>query len=551
MFERYAARRTILAVAALVAVAGASACGTATADGVRPSPAATAEVDAFAPDLLHGDNGLPASSQLPLGHGLIATPVGTDGDALDAHEGQHLAHFGGEYYLYGVRFGCGTHIDISHDRPFCGFSSYVSDDLTHWRPKGGMPASRLKKACSGYCGSPTVIFSPHLRRYLMYFTGDSGTSHRWLAESHSPTGPWRNLRHPKLQHGDLGRYDIAVGADGTAYMFENQDKAGLPTDIWMETLNAGYTGASGNAVKVASGPYSGVNVFQHGTSWYMTIISGARYFGPARLSYLRARSPAGPWQGASGTPRTLSEDTCGGTAQSLSVLPSARGPVPVEAIDLYRSSPGDVDPKLPPRAWHGDWNQAIAGRLWAPLSFDRSGEITPLTCESATHIPLVKAARTSRSPVQQPDCRVTATGVLRQSWTVPPGRSMSAVRVPVYQRAYVTDPMLAPKDEPPTAVNAPLTVELTGPDGTRRTTVRASEVSWAPASVAVRLPRPVRAGAELTLRLRTTATDGCYGVLVDAAGAPMPAQADVSGDRYGAVENGRPRPAPGARMLLF
>jgi hypothetical protein len=315
-------------------------------------------------------------------------------------------------------------------------------------------------------------------------------------------------------------------------------------------LDADYTGTAGRASAVTTPPSFGLSAFRRGAYWYLTLVTDARYFGPAKLVYLRAPDPAGPWTVPAGADPAISTDSCGGTAQSVSVLPSPSGPVAVAMIDLYRSSPGDASPKLPARAQHGDWNQAIAGRYWAPLEFGGSGRVRPMRCAASTRIPLAHPVpRGPAGTVWQPDCRVRSGTVLEQDWTVPAGTRLGAVRVPVFQRADVTDPALAPRVQPPTAVDAPLRVELVRPGGVDRWMIQPGAVSWAPRSVTVRLPRPVAGGARVGLRLATGATDGCYGILAGpATGDSVPA---LGKGRYAAVAGGRTTVAPTARMLFF
>jgi hypothetical protein len=126
---------------------------------------------------------------------------------------------------------------------------------------------------------------------------------------------------------------------------------------------------------------------------------------------------------------------------------------------------------------------------------------------------------------------VSAHGQIEQDLTAP---AKATVRIAVFQRATVTDPSFPAQIHEPTAVNAPLTIELTGPHGLRRWTIPARQVSWAPRTIT--LP----ASGYVRLRLLTTATDGCYGVLVHPAGR--------DDGRYAATVNGRTTVAPGASM---
>ena len=566
--SRWRLRPAIGAAAILVigAVAWVAAFPSGSGSAAPPATAirsrtGVATANGFAPDLLHGDNGLPTSPDLPaLRYGPISTPVDVSGDAMDAHEGQDIEYFHGSYYLYGVRYGCGTHIDLSDNAPFCGFSAYRSDDLMHWHPVGVFFTSRLRTICASYCAYPKVVFSPHLGRYLLYFSSDNGgnfgspvPSSRWLAESTSPIGPWRELHEPKLRDGGSDAYSLAVGRDGQAYMIDFTVKTAIETDIWVDRLNADYTATAGSASIVTSGAYEAVSAFQRGRYWYLTLSQNTHFYGPAALVYLRSSSPLGPWSAPDGssTPVPLNADSCGGTAQSVSMLPSRGGPVPVELIDLYRSSPGDASAQLPARAQHGDWNQALAGRYWAPLSFQSDGLIKPFTCAADARIQLAHPTAAKPPPVYQPDCRIASGSAIEQDWTVPGGGRLSRIRLPVFQRGYVTDPRLPAQTQPPTAINAVLTVDLSGPAGTDHWTIRPSDVSWAPRSVTLTLPKPVRGGSRVSLRLRTAASDGCHGVLIGSAADP---EADIGqpGDaiRYAAIVGGVPRVAPGVRLLL-
>jgi hypothetical protein len=268
----------VLAIAVLVTGSVVSAVRAADAAQAGPDPASPgyATVTSFAPDLLGGDNGLPTSPDLPPpAYGPISTPVDAGGDALDAHEGQYLGYFDGSYYLYGTEYGCGTHIDLSDNAPFCGFVTDRSADLVHWRRVDRFFTGQLRQVCAAYCAFPKVVYNPRRHRYLMYFSSDNGgnlgskvPSSRWLAESASPAGPWSDLRRPDLLHGDSDSYGLAAGPDGEAYMFELHDAGGLSTQVWVEPLNAEGTGSSGTATLIATGPYSNVSAFRHGGAAY-------------------------------------------------------------------------------------------------------------------------------------------------------------------------------------------------------------------------------------------------------------------------------------------
>src|SRR5438270_13534194 len=67
------------------------------------------------------------------------------GNSVDAHDGE-IKQFGSRYYLYGTSYGCGyvrfngnlgsNPPDTHAVTPFCGFVSYSSTDLRHWKYDG-------------------------------------------------------------------------------------------------------------------------------------------------------------------------------------------------------------------------------------------------------------------------------------------------------------------------------------------------------------------------------------------------------------------------------
>src|SRR5690348_11896198 len=52
----------------------------------RPGGGPVAVLNNFAPDLLHGDDGLPPSPRFPLKYGPVNTAIDVEGNAIDAHE---------------------------------------------------------------------------------------------------------------------------------------------------------------------------------------------------------------------------------------------------------------------------------------------------------------------------------------------------------------------------------------------------------------------------------------------------------------------------------
>jgi len=263
------------------AVAGpARDAGRVASASAPPATIAYAVLNNFAPDLLHGKDGLPPSPAFPLKYGPFNTRIDVDGNAIDAHEA-HLAYFEGQYWMYGREWGCGTmafgrlrdNDDTRNDKPECGIVSLSSPDLVHWHVVDADYIPMLSGVQVGD-NKPQVVWSAKLRRYLMWFVGPRGY---YVAESRAPGGPWGDVFKPT---GNYLRHDlnIMVEPDGSAYVasdvlagFEGRPGMSPPFwDVWVQKLNPDLTGTTGEAVRVMSHvSFEGIGFFQHGGYWYM------------------------------------------------------------------------------------------------------------------------------------------------------------------------------------------------------------------------------------------------------------------------------------------
>ena len=540
-------------VVALDLVVIASGPSSASASGPR------AVLNNFAPDLLHGDDGLPPSPRFPLKYGPVNTALDVEGDAIDAHEA-HLAYFEGQYWMYGREWGCGTmsfgherDVDATrNDKPECGIVSLSSPDLVQWRvvDRDYIPALDGQQVGDQ---KPQVVWSASLHRYLMWFVGPHGY---YVAQSPSPGGPWRNVFKPTGQY--LGHdLNIMVEPDGSAYAASDVMAAierGVPSwDVWVQKIKPDLTGTTGAAVRVMShASFEGIGFFEHEGYWYLLGGHTCPNCPSTNISYLRARTPLGPWTNGDGAitsplqPTQLSDDGCMGQDKGANVLPTASGPIVLEGIMQYRSSPLDAGHSLV----HGDNNQAIANTYWWPLRFDRDHHIEPLVCQASVRVPLAHPVRASPAPVasldtspalpHQLDCRITSAVALQQRWTVPANTLIWELRIPVFHRTT----NLGPEDQDAT-MNADLNAHVDLPSGEPMSAAFAPQsISWSPRSVVLKLPMALHNPGAITITLTTRATNGCYGVILGSATAALPSGV------YSAVENGVRRDFPGAQMVL-
>lgn len=532
---------------------------TAAAGSSSNASSTEAVLNNFAPDLLHGEDGLPPSPRFPLKYGPVNTALDVDGNAIDAHEA-HLAYFEGQYWMYGREWGCGTmafahnrDVDVTrNDKPECGIVSLSSPDLVHWRVVDRDYIPTLDGQQVGD-QKPQVVWSAKLHRYLMWFVGPRGY---YVAQSPSPGGPWGNVFKPAGQY--LGHdLNILVESSGTAYAASDVMAAiegGVPNwDVWVQQLNADLTGTTGAAVRVMSHvSFEGIGFFEHDGYWYLLGGHTCPNCPSTNISYLMARAPLGPWTNGDGSitdplqPTQVSDDGCMGQDKGANVLPSPSGPVVLEGIMQYRSSPLDGGHTLV----HGDNNQAIANTYWWPLRFGRDHHIEPLVCQASVRIPLAHAVPASPAPTgpldtspafpHQLDCRITSTGALQQRWTLRGKQPIDELRIPVFQRTT----NLGPEDQD-AMMNADLKLRIDLPSGEPlRTAFAPGSISWAPRSLVVKLPGPALDPGAIAVTLTTEATNGCYGVVVGAATAALPSGA------YSFIEKGVQHEAAGAQMVL-
>lgn len=525
----------------------------------RTAGSSVAVLNNFAPDLLHGDDGLPASPRFPLKYGPVNTAIDVDGNAIDAHEA-HLAYFEGQYWMYGREWGCGTMAfgrnrpedAARNDKPVCGIVSLSSPDLVRWHvaDRDYIPLDDRKQVGDQ---KPQVVWSAPRHRYLMWFVGPHGY---YIAQSTSPGGPWGDVIKPtgKYLSHDL---DIMVEADGSAYVASDvmaDIVNGVPNwDVWVQKLNPDLTGTTGEAVRVMSHvSFEGIGFFEHEGYWYLVGGHTCPNCPSTTISYLMSRAPLGPWTNGGGAvtsplqPTQLSEDGCMGQDKGANVLPTPSGPVVLEGIMQYRSSPKDSGHVLV----HGDNNQAIANTYWWPLRFDRDHHIEPLVCEASVRVPLAHAVPASPTPgaaldtspelPHQLDCRISSTTGIQQRWTLPANSSIREVRVPVFQRTT----NLGPEDQD-AAMNGDLDARVDLPSGeTISAAFEPPSISWSPKSVVLKLPRALQTAGPITITFTTKATNGCYGVVVGAATAALPSGV------YGTIAGDTRRDLPGVQMVL-
>ncbi|MFJ8581741.1 family 43 glycosylhydrolase [Micromonospora sp. NPDC093277] len=229
------------------------------------------------------------------------------GDAVDAHDGE-IRRFGNRYYLYGTSYGCGYEWQRP-GRPFCGFRSYSSTDLVHWRDEGFLfdaSTAQWQQRCSGNtygCYRPHVAFNEAKRKYVLWINSyDIGVGYH-VFTADRPAGPFVEQRFPTLAVTagvpaglNNGDHDVFVDRDGTAYLaFTDWRRGG---DIVVEKLDPEYLTGTGEYVRLGLTGVEAPSMFERGGRYYLTLSDPNCGYCTTGTSYLTAPSPLGPWTGA-------------------------------------------------------------------------------------------------------------------------------------------------------------------------------------------------------------------------------------------------------------
>ena len=229
-----------------------------------------------------------------------------DGNAIDAHDGE-IRRFGDRYFIYGTSYGCGYEWQTPGS-PFCGFRSYSSPDLVHWRDEGPLFAAGgplWQGRCDGRsygCYRPHVAFNERTGRYVLWINSyDVGVGYH-VFEAESPAGPFveREIPHLAVNDGippgvNNGDHDLFVDHDGTAYLvFTDWRRGG---DIVVEQLDERWLTGTGRHVRLGITATEAPSLFARDGRYYITLSDPNCGYCTTGTSYFTADAPLGPWRG--------------------------------------------------------------------------------------------------------------------------------------------------------------------------------------------------------------------------------------------------------------
>jgi hypothetical protein len=219
----------------------------------------------------------------------------TDGNALDAHDGQ-IAQFGDTYYLYGTSYNCGYQYTI--DSNFCGFKVYSSQDLTHWTDRGYVA---LPRSCA-YCFRPHVLYDSQTHKYVLWVNDGSVAQGYRVFTNSSPTGVFTEQNLPHLAVSCGIDFTLFQDTDGTSYIVHNDACDGV--DLVVEQLTGDYLSTDGKYTRLHLSDVEAPAMFVRDGTYYITMSDPTcAYCTRTGTGYLTADSPLGQWHGAPGTPQ--------------------------------------------------------------------------------------------------------------------------------------------------------------------------------------------------------------------------------------------------------
>lgn len=516
----------------------------------------------FATEDILKDDGLPPHPLQGLPYGKLTYPIDTDGNGREQVEA-HLSYYEGKYWMHSATWSCGGSIFVygkvkginfpespvyppgQYGSPGnCGIKTYSSSDLVNWT----LEDYYQPEITVANVTKPVVRYSNAANNYIM-FMGGNAKSNFYYATSKSPSGPWSNP--PSLLAGSHVNhdFDVAVGPDGSHYILSDPFTKYVPMDtyysfpiwdIWVQKLTPNLTatvGTNDTSARIRTADslaaqdlyLEASSFFYHDGYWYMMFGRTCQNCaGP--IYYLYAKNPLGPYKDGG----YVSLDGCGAQNKGTSILPSANGPVVVAGALAYRTSATNI--VVNGTIWHGDNHQAASSTFLFPLEFNDDHTIKNYTCPATVKIPLAANITTQPEPPKtyQLDCRIRNWQSIEAVYD-PPKRS-SSLEFPIWQR---TDNLGQTINAGP-MLDQPVEVVVSFADGgSLHKSWAPSNISWVPAKINLNT-----GGREVSkITLSTTATNGCFGTLVQAK--------EDSGSKYGSLVGGSFKEDSKAQLYVY
>lgn len=407
--------------------------------------------------------------------------------------------------------------------------TYSSPDLTHWKLENVYRPAGFELTLN----KPRVVYSKKTGNYVLWYSAGNAlrtTGGFWVATSSSPAGHWSaptQATGPNLAHD----YDMSQDASGTYWIVTDVfsgEYVGANRkpywNLWVQRLNeegTGVVGTNETSVEIMHSVDWQAVAFSNRNGWWYITSSTTCSNCQVPTRYIRARSPLGPWETETGArdQATLNEGTlltadgCTGQNKGASQVPNPKGreDIVLTFIWGYRSTPTNY--VADGMVAHADNMQAISSQFWLIQEYDEQDRIKPYTCPTSIKVPLLPAAtkgeQVKAPPPYQPDCRIRSNQSIIQEFSTPLDVPSGILEFPVSQK---TDD-LGPFSQAGLVLEAPLDVTVMLADAKEPVAVSfpVSELSGMAKGISIPLPR---GAAVKSVKLSTTASNGCFGTMV-------------------------------------
>jgi len=453
------------------------------------------------------------------------------GNAVDAHDGK-IAYFNDTYYLYGTSYDCGFEWQ-NESALFCGFKSYSSKDMVHWKDEGFLfnaQTALWQSRCDGKtygCFRPHVVYNKKNKNYVLWINVYDNVSGYRVFTAETPIGPFVEVAQPKivvnndkpaagLNNGD---HDLFVDDDGTCYLAITDWRT--QGTIAIEQLTDDYLSGTGKvATLITSGQTEAPGLFKRKGIYYITYSDpNCGYCSATGTSYKTAKSPFGPWSEG----KKISDNSCGGQPSFVSTMKINSETVYLYGSDLWNNAAR---------------NEALANFYWAPLSFAEDGSINPMDCIKSFTLNTKRknTKRTdqfSKTETYKASCDI-GSGIQRsQSFTASSSGILTSFSITTLKSGYPTADLNLTFYE--------------SPEGRKKgsaltsTVITKASLGWSARNMTVHPNLKVTAGKRYIVVLTSATEKGCYGFAYNDSAANTDEFAAISTD-FGEnfkVENNR------------
>ncbi len=476
-----------------------------------------------------------------LSDGRPTVRLDTDGNPLDAHDGQLLVD-GGRYWLIGMAYSCGQEWPGRRTpgvvSTTCGVRAYSSPDLVTWHSEGYLvdgsamptiPTLACAPACwrakAVHSGSGWVIWvnSPYHRGTYQ--------DYQVFQSAGAMTGPysWSGQAQLSAPAGGVGEdftlFDDAV--TGNAYIASLSAGRG----IFVQRLNTSRTNVDPNApptlvggaaaaaraaVEFPAGVTQGLvgeaPLMTRGPNGAAYVMLGVPLCGFCTTGSGLAYSAAPSFDGPFPPEQTFMANACSTQSTSLLAVPSSTGGTRwLYQGDWWWESP--MTAGLPPKPYSGTTgNQGPASQWFEEMTFDDAG--TPaMSCHATWTLP-DDVVLGPGAPAGGPPLGVRCGALPKKTQTatvhVASGGDVDAVELNVFaSEAPDAAARLSVRDASGVVFGSAAVPFVPARIPTT------SGVSWSPFTVSIPMATRLAAG-DYVLSLTNPGTRGCYGLLTTA-----------------------------------